>query len=465
MDISISTPSEFRSKFPRPIPIYSINLMGCSSSKKVEEEEAVKSCHDRRSFVKKAIAERNLLASSHVAYVHSLRRVSLALFYYLAEDNHLYFLQDSSPSLTSAAAACQHRPCSPETKKVAFVNCLRSGGGGGGAPVYPLHWESDDSAAAGETATVEGFFVFDPIPASPPAMTTTTKWDFISWDPFSSIHSDHQQFVNYDEEDEQMPELEEESDDDGNGGEEEEDSPPPAAAAAEAEEEEEVVEEELGDCVSKELRVVASAEIEQQSRPGFTVYVDRPPASVAEAMKDIHGHFMKVVDVAGEVSALLEVVPYQRKVRPPAPMDDGDDEGGGGGGEVSPEPFEIFRSHKESLDRLYEWEKRLYEEVKAGERVRLSYEKKCAQLRSQDANGAEPFAIEKTRAAIRDLRAKLDISITSVNAISMRIAAVRDDELFPQLMQLIRGWVLTNLAARLISLISQQEQLRCIDRF
>uniref|UniRef100_A0A453NKL5 DUF632 domain-containing protein n=1 Tax=Aegilops tauschii subsp. strangulata TaxID=200361 RepID=A0A453NKL5_AEGTS len=57
----------------------------------------------------------------------------------------------------------------------------------------------------------------------------------------------------------------------------------------------------------------------------------------------------------------------------------------------------------------------------AGERVRLSYEKKVAQLRSQDANGAEPFAIERTRAAIRDLRTKLNISLASVDAVSRRI--------------------------------------------
>lgn len=75
----------------------------------------------------------------------------------------------------------------------------------------------------------------------------------------------------------------------------------------------------------------------------------------------------------------------------------------------------------------------------AGERVRLSYEKKVAQLRSQDANGAEPFAIERTRAAIRDLRTKLNISLASVDAVSRRIVAVRDDELLPQLAELIRG--------------------------
>nr|XP_025879246.1 uncharacterized protein LOC107276844 [Oryza sativa Japonica Group]BAD26200.1 leucine zipper protein-like [Oryza sativa Japonica Group]BAD27608.1 leucine zipper protein-like [Oryza sativa Japonica Group] len=441
--------------------------MGCSSSKKVEEEAAVKTCHDRRSFVKKAIAQRNLLASSHVAYAHSLRRVSLALFYCLAEDEHLYFLQDTA---ASSAAPCRHRPCSPE-RKVLVMNWLRpdAGGVGGGAPVHPVveveqRWEENDVAA--ETVTVDGFFGADPgqlfhpssyapvnaMPASPPPPQPTTTWDFVSWDPFSSLHHDHQQYVSYgveddeerrrrsdDEDDEQMPELEEESDDaadddDGDGDVKLQAEASPAAVERPMAEEEE--EEKTVDRVKNELRVVASEEIEQQSTPGFTVYVDRPPASMAEAMRDIQGHFVKIVDTANHVSVLLEVVPYQRKVRPAAPSDGDDEEGGG---EVSPEPFELFKSHKESLDRLYEWEKRLYEEVKAGERVRLSYERKCALLRSQDANGAEPSAIERTRAAMRDLRTKLDISITSVDAVSKRIAAVRDDELLPQLAQLIRG--------------------------
>ncbi|KAF0906149.1 hypothetical protein E2562_009139 [Oryza meyeriana var. granulata] len=420
--------------------------MGCSSSKKLEEEEAVKTCHDRRSFVKKAIAQRNLLASSHVAYVHSLRRVSLALFYYFAEDEHLYFLQETS-------SACRHQPCSPE-KKVLVVNCLRPGGA---APVHPMVEEQWENEAA-ETVTVDGFFGVDPgqffhpssyapangMPVSPPPPPPT--WD-LSWDPFSSLHPDHQQYVNYDvderrsdEEDEQIPELEEDSDSDGDGEEEEaEDQKAEQAEAPPASEQPREEEEKAVERVNNELRVRASAEIEQQSTPGFTVYVDRPPASMKEAMRDIQGHFMKIVDVANDVSVLLEVVPYQRKVRPTAPRDGGDGNEEGGAGDVSPEPFELFKSHKESLDRLYEWEKRLYEEVRAGERVRLAYEKKCALLRSQDANGAEPFAIEKTRAAMRDLRTKLDISITSVDAVSKRIAAVRDEELLPQLTQLIRG--------------------------
>ncbi|CAM0147319.1 unnamed protein product [Urochloa decumbens] len=431
--------------------------MGCSSSK-LDEEAAVKACHDRKSFVKKAIAQRGLLASSHVAYVQSLRRVSMALFYYFAEDEHLYFLQDQSSSLS-----CVHRPSTPE-KKVLVVNRLRPAGA---APVVE-RW--DPVAAAVEAATIDRFFGLDdddrqffrpssvdlpmngaPVSPQPP------RWD-LSWDPFSLPVDDHHLYavdygvegVKVGQEDEQMPELEEESDDadhdhsegeteeeEEEGEEQSEQEDATAATAPEAAPPPREEEEGKVNHVNNELRVLASADVEQRGTPGFTVYVDRPPASVAEAMRDIQGHFMKIVDTASEVSVLLEVVPYHRRVQPPARRDDGEEQEGAP--EIPPEPFELFQSHKESLDRLYEWEKRLYEEVRAGERVRLAYEKKCALLRSQDANGAEPWAIEKTRLAIRDLRAKLDISLTSVDAVSRRIAAARDGELLPQLAQLVRA--------------------------
>ncbi|KAK3152266.1 hypothetical protein QOZ80_2BG0156610 [Eleusine coracana subsp. coracana] len=415
--------------------------MGCSSSK-LDEQEAVKTCHDRRSFVKKAITQRSLLASSHVAYVQSLRRVSLALFYYFAEDEHLYLMQEASSFV--------HHPASPH--KVFVINCLRPGG----APVHPLEqWEPDEAA---ETAVVDRFFGLDhqffqpssmdyssangaPV-SSPPRLP---RWDLF-WDPFSSLTEQHR-YGNYGLEavqqedqvgDEQIPELEEESrDDDGrNNGEAEVKVGQVKAAAPVVEPPREERKEEVNH-VHNGLRVLANADIEQHGTPGFTVFVDRPPTSMAEAMKHIQGHFMKVVETAGEVSVLLEVVPYQRKVQPPVPREDGGEQGEVV--EIPPEPFEVFKSHKESLDRLYEWEKRLYEEVRAGEKVRLAYEKKCDLLRSQDANGAEPYAIEKTRAAIRDLRTKLNISLTSVDNVSRRIAAVRDDELLPQLTQLVRA--------------------------
>jgi hypothetical protein len=289
--------------------------MGCSSSK-LDEEAAVKTCHDRKSFVRKAIAQRDLLASSHVAYVQSLRRVSMGLFYYFAEDEHLHRLQESS---------CVHRPGSPD-KVLVVVNCLRPAG----APVHPVveQWEPTDEAI--EAATIDGFFGADGPFLRPPSIDPMfgpsvspqpRRWDLF-WDPFSSL-TDHPSYsveeVRDDQEDEQIPELEEESDGgggdchrEGEGGAEEEEGEQAAVAAQVAAPSREQVGRKV-DHVSNELRVLASAEIEQHGAPGFTVYVDRPPASMAEAVRDIQGHLMKILDTAKEASVLLEVVPYQRR--------------------------------------------------------------------------------------------------------------------------------------------------------
>lgn len=63
------------------------------------------------------------------------------------------------------------------------------------------------------------------------------------------------------------------------------------------------------------------------------------------------------------------------------------------------------------------------------------------QLRSHDLNGDEPSVIDKTRAAIRDLQTRLKVSINSMEYVSSRIETLRDEELYPQLMELIRGYV------------------------
>ena len=56
-----------------------------------------------------------------------------------------------------------------------------------------------------------------------------------------------------------------------------------------------------------------------------------------------------------------------------------------------------------------------------------SYEKKCVQLRTHDANGVEPFTIERIRAAIRTFETKLNISAAFLDEISQRLIAACDN--------------------------------------
>ncbi|KAF5786273.1 putative nitrate regulatory gene2 protein [Helianthus annuus] len=96
-------------------------------------------------------------------------------------------------------------------------------------------------------------------------------------------------------------------------------------------------------------------------------------------------------------------------------------------------------SHSLTLGRLYAWEKKLYEEVKAGDHTRKLYERKCSQLRNQDVKGNEGGTIDKTRAAVKDLYSRILVAIRSAESISERIEKLRDEELQPQIIELLHG--------------------------
>ncbi|KAJ7956849.1 BZIP transcription factor, putative (DUF630 and DUF632) [Quillaja saponaria] len=101
----------------------------------------------------------------------------------------------------------------------------------------------------------------------------------------------------------------------------------------------------------------------------------------------------------------------------------------------------IAGSHSSTLDRMYAWERKLYDEVKASEYVRKEYDRKCDQLRHQFAKDQSAQVIDKTRSAVKDLHSRIKVAIHSVDSISKRIERMRDEELHPQLVELTQGLV------------------------
>ncbi|KAE7998111.1 hypothetical protein FH972_002687 [Carpinus fangiana] len=99
----------------------------------------------------------------------------------------------------------------------------------------------------------------------------------------------------------------------------------------------------------------------------------------------------------------------------------------------------IAGSHSSTLDRLYAWERKLYDEVKASESIKKAYDRKCNQLRRQFAKDCSSPVIDKTRAVAKDLHSQIRVAIHSVDSISKRIEKIRDEELQPQLVELIQG--------------------------
>ncbi|KAK4780120.1 hypothetical protein SAY87_016226 [Trapa incisa] len=96
-------------------------------------------------------------------------------------------------------------------------------------------------------------------------------------------------------------------------------------------------------------------------------------------------------------------------------------------------------SHASTLDRLYAWERKLYDEVKASEMVRKSYDIKCKHLRHIESKRERSEQIDRTRAVVKDLYSRIKVAIHRINSISKRIEEIRDTELQPQLEELIEG--------------------------
>ncbi|WOG92121.1 hypothetical protein DCAR_0311380 [Daucus carota subsp. sativus] len=120
-----------------------------------------------------------------------------------------------------------------------------------------------------------------------------------------------------------------------------------------------------------------------------------------------------------------------------ASKDDNDDSGS----EFAEEFCMIAGSHSSTLDRMYAWERKLYDEVKASECIRKEYDRKCDQLRHQFAKDLSSSIIDKTRSVIKDLHSRTIVALHAVDSIAKRIEKMRDEELLPQLIELVQGLV------------------------
>ncbi|KAK4265520.1 hypothetical protein QN277_026566 [Acacia crassicarpa] len=535
--------------------------MGCSQSR-LDNEEAVQLCKDRKQFVKQAVAQRTRFASGHIAYIQSMKRVSAALRDYIEEDEPREFLLDSfiTPTLTpvkkkpnpgfipisskpfkpttiefepnsstlkvnylmssyTPAVSVEERPQSPEMVRVEAYSPMNQ------------QYGVDSFFGVQSSPVNPSIFSYSPNnrPSIPPPSPQNSQWDFF-WNPFSSLDYygypnrsslDHTS-MDYEarglrqvREEEGIPDLEEdeteqedfvgkrnvpeerskvdvnssrkeevtvedvdddndEDDDDDDDEEEEEEG-----TECETETEHEIKDSHVSGGTSFEVSKAQTAghidskrqdmtvrnQQTKEETPGFTVYVNRRPTSMAEVISDLEAQFKIVCDAANDVSALLEAKKAQylltsnelsatKLLNPVALFRSASSRSSSSrflmncsstredyeSNNDPPEDSCMFSgSHHSTLDRLYAWEKKLYEEVKCGERIRIAYEKKCMQLKNQDVKGVDHSSVDKTRAAIRDLHTQMMVSMHSVEAISKRIEALRDEELHPQLLELLQG--------------------------
>ncbi|OIS99679.1 PREDICTED: uncharacterized protein LOC109231270 [Nicotiana attenuata] len=98
-----------------------------------------------------------------------------------------------------------------------------------------------------------------------------------------------------------------------------------------------------------------------------------------------------------------------------------------------------YRNLSSTLNKLHLWEKKLYQEVKSEEKIRVLHERKSEKLKRLDQKGAEAHKVDMTRQLVRSLSTKIRIAIQVVDKISEKINKIRDEELWPQLNEFIQG--------------------------
>ncbi|XP_047328269.1 nitrate regulatory gene2 protein-like [Impatiens glandulifera] len=381
--------------------------MGCSISR-LDNEEAVQMCKDRKAFIKQAVEQRSKFAMGHIAYIDSMTRVSAALYAYVEGD-------DDSPSLFTPTKKIKFEEFNKAKNPSLKINYMMSGGNS----AITVQEQLQSSQIANLEMCHYGFdgiFTLQtPPPATaasmgsssflpPPSPPRNKQWDFF-WNPFSSL--DYYGYLNEtsleldqtvpDDNDvsglKQVTEEEEIKQKDSDAEEK------PTSEVTVEESKEKPTEEETTAAIEIPKEEEKEDNIDSNEKPRFTVYVDpMPTKGMNEIIKELENQFIIVCTEASKVSTA---------------------------------------NHQSILDRLYVWEKKLYEEVKAGERVRLAFEKKRAYLKSQEDDDG-PLAV-KTRSAMRDLHTQMKVSFHSIEAISKRIQVLRDEELQPLLNDLVQG--------------------------
>lgn len=73
--------------------------------------------------------------------------------------------------------------------------------------------------------------------------------------------------------------------------------------------------------------------------------------------------------------------------------------------------------------------------------MRVVHDRNVDKLKRLDQRGADFHKVDATRALIRSLSTKIGMAIQVVDKISVTINKIRDEELWPQLNELIIGYV------------------------
>ncbi|XVF48489.1 hypothetical protein PTKIN_Ptkin03bG0194700 [Pterospermum kingtungense] len=200
-----------------------------------------------------------------------------------------------------------------------------------------------------------------------------------------------------------------------------------------------------------------------------------PSVNLMQILNEIDDHFLKASETAQEVSKMLEatrlhyhsnfadnrghidhsarvmrVITWNRSFRGMTNGENGKDEF----------DSEEYETHATVLDKLLAWEKKLYDEVKQGELMKLEYKRKVAWLNKQKKRGASAESLEKTKAAVSHLHTRYIVDMQSMDSTVSEVNRLRDEQLYPKLVTLVDG--MANMWASMC--IHHDSQLKIVEK-
>ncbi|XP_004497191.1 protein ALTERED PHOSPHATE STARVATION RESPONSE 1-like [Cicer arietinum] len=469
--------------------------MGCVASKLEEEEEVVAICRERKRQLKLAVEKRYELAEAHCKYFHSLNAVAASIKLFVARHSSpsspflITFPPPDSPTPSSTENVInnpmflQQTPSETKHESIACDSCIASTTSESSEEDCEEKCEGECEGEREQQSEQSCGYYYMQMPmhmpvhmsmpmhmSMPPSMPSPQRdfgWDFFY--PFDSVrqevisgyHRNSDDDLRAVREEEGIPELEEEV--------EREELKHKVVVS---------VEEKSNEGGGKVMNMrgvdkVKVVDVNTENvgeQKGFGV-LDTPAEGreLLEALKDIEDHFVRAYDSGKGVTKMLEAnrIPLHSNLEEIKESstklinaitwksmssrsssckslvvqnmknssnwveyknDLFDDYGGMDSG-----------SHLLTLGRLYAWEKKLFEEVKAGDSTRKNYEKKCAQMRNKNVRGDDELSMDMTRAELKDLYAGILVAIRRAESISKRIQKMRDEELQPQVVELLKG--------------------------
>ncbi|CAL9206188.1 unnamed protein product [Musa hybrid cultivar] len=487
--------------------------MGCAQSR-VDNEEAVTRCKERRQWMKAAVAARNAFAAAHSAYAVALKNTGAALSEFGQGEAH-----DPGPSSSTATTAAavpgpsggvppavqppidplpppppplpEFSP-SPIQRSISMPDLPKKfpSKAQPNASIREDDDEGEEEADEEEEEDRDGGLEHrrrpagaaaaasspspspspappppppQPSPPPPPPPMPESK-ALETWDYFFSSMDDNMQGPSLTPADEIRPAREDASEDRFKTS-----APPPPVTDHHVVDgddepvtpEKVVLETPLPPKVPRKPKQGTHAHHQHaasapalDAKRGKMVPVDRPSNNLLKVLTDLDDLFLKASESTHEVSKMLEatrmhyhsnfadsrghidhsarvmrVITWNRSFKGMADADGGKDDFDN----------DEWETHATVLDKILAWEKKLYDEVKAGELMKIEYQRKVALLNRQKKRGVSSEALERTKAAVSHLHTRYIVDMQSMDSTVSEIERLRDKQLYPKLVELVEG--------------------------